>query len=292
MRKSTWTILDLIRWAEERFRQDGLSTPRLDAEVLLAEALEADRVFLYTHFDQPLQPGELARFRESIKRRLRREPMAYIVGHKEFWSILFEVNPDVLIPRPETEVLISESLRVWSAIGNPRKEFQILEIGTGSGAISISLAKEIPEASIVATDISEKALAVAEKNARRNGVREMIHFLPGDLFDPVPQGKTFDLIVTNPPYISSDHFSSLMPEVRDFEPRLALDGGEDGLDFYRRAVPRIGEFLRLGGWFLGEIGIGQAKGIKGIVGENTGLECIDFINDLAGIVRVLRARKQ
>jgi len=288
--KPPWTILTTIRWTEERFKKEGLATPRLDAEVLLAEALGTDRVGLYTHFDQPLQLEELGRFKKFIQRRLKREPVAYIVGRREFWSLPLKVTPDVLIPRPETEILVAEALKALASLDG--KAFHILEIGTGSGAISIVLAKEFPAARILATDLSAKALSLAEENARQNGVREQIHFLQGDLFRPLPPGCKFDLIITNPPYIPQGEISQLAPEVRDFEPRMALDGGMDGLDFFRRALPRVGEFLVPGGWFLAEIGAGQDQEILRIAAENPDLDSLSFAKDLAGIKRIFKARKK
>jgi release factor glutamine methyltransferase len=284
-----WTILALIRWADERFQKEGLTTPRLDAEILLAEALGTDRIGLYTHFDQPLRPDELARFKQLILRRLRREPVAYILGRKEFWSLPFKVTPHVLIPRPETELLVSEALQV---LGSVNAAPRILEIGTGSGAISVSLAAEIEGASIVATDLSPQALSVAEENARQNGVRERIVFVEGDLFQPLRKGDPFDLVVTNPPYIPREQFPSLMPEVRDFEPRMALDGGAGGLEFFRRALPAAGGFLRPGGWFLAEMGEGQDQRVRKIAETAPDLDCFDFVKDLAGIRRVFKARKK
>ena len=285
-----WTILALIRWADERFKKEGLATPRLDAEVLLAETLGMDRVGIYTHFDQPLKPDELARFKKLILRRLRREPIAYILGKREFWSLPFKVTPDVLIPRPETEILVSETLKTQAHLDG--KALRILEIGTGSGAISIALAKGLPIARVVATDLSAKALSVAEENALQNGVREQIHFLQGDLFQPLQKGERFDLVITNPPYIPREQFPSLMPEVRDFEPRIALDGGMNGLDFFQRALPMVGKFLDPGGWFLAEMGAGQDQEILKMVEKIPDLDSFDFVEDLAGIKRVFKARKK
>jgi release factor glutamine methyltransferase len=288
--QTVWTILALIRWADERFHKEGMATPRLDAEVLLAETLGLDRVGLYTHFDQPLQPVELARFKQFLLRRLRREPVAYILGRREFWSLPLRVTPDVLIPRPETETLVAETLNALEPAEG--RDLRLLEIGTGSGAISIALAKELPTAKVVATDLSPKALAVAEENALQSGVRERIQFMQGDLFRPVRKGEAFDLIVTNPPYISRREFPSLMPEVRDYEPRIALDGGEDGLDFFRRALPAVGEYLRPGSWFLAEMGSGQDQEILAIAGKNSELHSFGFAKDLSGINRVFKARKK
>ncbi|MCX5918979.1 MAG: peptide chain release factor N(5)-glutamine methyltransferase [Deltaproteobacteria bacterium] len=290
MGQTEWTILALIRWADERFKKEGMATPRLDAEVLLAETLATDRVALYTHFDQPLQPDELARFKELIRRRLRREPVAYILGKREFWSLPLRVTPDVLIPRPETETLVAEALKILTPAEG--KDFHILEIGTGSGAISIALARELPATKVVATDLSPKALAVAEENALRSGVRERIRFLQGDLFHPLEKGETFNLIVTNPPYIPRGQFPSLLPEVRDYEPKVALDGGKDGLDFFRRVLPAVDEYLLPGGWFLAEMGAGQDPQILKIAEKNPDLDSFTFAKDLGGINRVFKARKR
>lgn len=290
MAQNVWTILALIRWADERFKKEGLATPRLDAEVLLVETLGMDRVGLYTHFDQPLKPDELARFKKLILRRLRREPIAYILGKREFWSLPFKVTPDVLIPRPETEILVSEALKTQAHLDG--RALHILEIGTGSGAISIALAKGLPIARVVATDLSAKALSVAEENAIENGVREQIHFLQGDLFQPLQKGEKFELVIANPPYIPREQISSLMPEVRDFEPRIALDGGVNGLDFFRRALPLVGKFLHSAGWFLVEMGAGQDQEILKIAEKIPDLNSFDFIKDLAGIKRVFKARKK
>jgi release factor glutamine methyltransferase len=288
--QTVWTILALIGWADERFKKEGMATPRLDAEVLLAETLATDRVGLYTHFDQPLQPDELTRFKEFIRRRLRREPVAYILGRKEFWSLPLRVTPEVLIPRPETETLVAEALKILAPAEG--RGFHILEIGTGSGAISVALATELPAATLVATDLSPKALAVAEENALRFGVRERIRLLPGDLFHPVEKGDGFDLIVTNPPYIPRGQFASLMPEVRDYEPKAALDGGKDGLDFFRRVLPAVDKYLRPGGWFLAEMGAGQDPQILKIAEKNPDLDSFAFARDLGGINRVFKARRK
>jgi release factor glutamine methyltransferase len=288
--QTIWTILALIRWADERFKKEGMATPRLDAEVLLAETLGMDRVGLYTHYDQPLRGDELARFKQLVLRRLRREPVAYILGRREFWSLPLRITPDVLIPRPETETLVAEALQVLSPAD--QKDLHLLEIGTGSGAICIALAKELPAARITATDLSPKALSVAEENAAQNGVRGQIRFLRGDLFQPVPKAATFDLVVSNPPYITRGQLSSLMPEVRDYEPRIALDGGKDGLDFFRRALPAVAEYLRSGGWFLAEMGAGQDQQVLEIAAKNLELDSFNFAKDLGGINRVFKARKR
>jgi release factor glutamine methyltransferase len=291
LEKESWTILKLIRWTSERFQREGLPMPRLDAEVLLSSALGVDRVRLYTHFDQPLLPEELGRFREMVQRRIRREPVAYIIGRREFWSLSFKVTRDVLIPRPDTEILVSEALALVPALRFDDGGLKILEIGTGSGAISVALAKELPAGSITATDISAKTLTVAEENAAAHGVGKRLRFLKGDLFSPLVKGERFHLILTNPPYVPRKEIAGLMPEIRDFEPALALDGGEDGLDFYRRVLREAGEFLFPEGWFLGEIGAGQDQGIIRIAEQNPTIGEFSFAADLAGIKRVFKARK-
>jgi release factor glutamine methyltransferase len=286
-----WTVLRLIRWTDERFKKEGLLNPRLDAEVLLGNTLGMDRVGLYTHFDQPLAPAELEHFKKLIQRRLRHEPIAYILGRREFWSLSFKVTPEVLIPRPETEVLVAEALRLLSPMAKPGAQLRILEIGTGCGAISVALAKELPEAFITATDISAKALEIAQENATQNGVGQRLHFLQGNLFSPFEQGLSFELIITNPPYIPHDQLLTLAPEVRNYEPWEALDGGEEGLNYFRRILPKVTEFLRPKGWFLSEIGAGQDEKIQSIAGQNGELNSGSFIQDLAGIKRVFKAQK-
>lgn len=290
MSSPNWTILKLLKWTEERFKKEGISSPRLEAEVLLAETLGLDRVGLYVNFDRPLEPAELSRYKEIVKRRLQREPLAYITGKKEFWSLTFKVTPDVLIPRPETETLIEEALKIASTLEKDRDPLKILEIGTGSGAIIIVLARELPSAHLVATDISEKALAIARENAFHHGVAERIQFIKGDLFPA--NGQTYDLILTNPPYIPRRHVATLPPEVRIFEPPLAWDGGEDGLDFYRRILSQVDGYLKAQGWFLAEIGAGQEEEIKKIVKEIPSLDSPLFVPDLSGIKRVIKMRKK
>jgi release factor glutamine methyltransferase len=286
-----WTVLDLLRWTEQRFQKEGLASPRLDAEVLLAETQGVDRVGLYTHFDQPVQAAELVRFRQFIQRRLRREPVAYITGKREFWSLTFEVNPDVLIPRPETEILVAEALKLMPPTSPPGLIRHLLEIGTGSGAIVTALAKEIPSAQFVATDLSSKAIAVARGNALRHGLHERIRFLQGDLFSPLEEEWKFDLLVTNPPYIPQEALPSLAPEIREFEPRTAWDGGKDGLDFIRRLFQGAVKFLQPQGWLLIEIGAGQDEAVWRIAERTQGLKDLAFVPDLAGIQRVFKAQR-
>lgn len=284
-----WTILKIIRWTEERFKKEGIPGARLEAEVLLAENLGMDRVGLYIHYDRPLTFAELSRFKEMVRRRLRREPLAYIIGKKEFWSLSFKVTSDVFIPRPETETLVEEALKIVTKERKNNNHLKILDIATGSGAIVIALAKELPTAYLEATEISAKALEVARENAAAHGVGERINFWQADLFPPL--GGPYDLIVANPPYIPWRDIISLPPEVRHFEPSLAWDGGEDGLDFFRCLFSQVSKFLRPQGWFLTEIGAGQEEEIKKIVAGIEDLSPGILERDLAGINRVFKVSK-
>jgi release factor glutamine methyltransferase len=237
---------------------------------------------LYVNFERPLDAQELADYRDKVRRRASREPVQYILGETEFWSLPFKVNPDVLIPRADTEVLVEEALKRFDGKG------QILDVGTGSGAVAIALSKELPDARVTALDCSDEALAVARENAVTNQVAERISFLSGDLND-LPEGP-FDMLVSNPPYIPSRDWESLMPEVHDHEPRLALDGGPDGLQAYRQLAVQAGALLIPGGWLLVEVGIDQAKDIAALF-KAAGLDSIETRDDYSGIPRVVIGQK-
>jgi len=273
----------LLEEAESRFGARGLSTPGLDAQVLLAHCTGRDRQFLYAHPTSELSDAEEKRFRLLVARRAKGEPVAYITGEKEFWSRTLEVTPDVLIPRPDTEILVEEVLKLFGR----EEKVRILEIGTGSGAISVALASELAQVSITAIDFSPEALAVAGKNALNNGVGERISFLCGDMFEPVR--GTFDIIISNPPYISEEEFNLLAPEVREYEPRRALVAGPDGTEFHRRIVQGARPFLAKGGWLAMELGAGQRDALEKILHENDYCDTV-FHRDYAGIERVLLAK--
>jgi release factor glutamine methyltransferase len=224
---------------------------------------------------------ELATFRERVRRRALREPIQYILGETEFWSLPFHVNPAVLVPRADTEILVEEALtRVEGTV-------RVLDVGTGSGAIAIALAHENPDIVVTALDCSESALDVARSNALRNGVAEHITFLAGNL-ETLPSGP-FELVVSNPPYIPSGDWQQLMPEVRDYEPRLALDGGTDGLEAYRQLTAQVGTILTPGGWLLVEVGIGQAEEVSALF-KAANLIDVSQRDDYAGIPRVVMGR--
>lgn len=278
----SWTVLKLLRWTADYFAGRGIDSPRLDAELLLADTLNLDRVGLYVNFERPLSNEELAAFRERVKRRASREPLAYILGMTEFWSLPLKVTPDVLIPRPDTELLVEEAL---SRLSGPAR---VLDVGTGSGALAVALAHERPACTVTAIDVSAAALAVAAENAGSNGVGERIHFVQQDL-QKLPAGP-FDLLVSNPPYVPRGDLATLMPEVRDFEPQLALDGGSDGLDAYRALARQADAVLAPEGWLLVEVGIDQAAAVQELF-AGAGLSAIFASRDLAGIERVVGGRK-
>jgi release factor glutamine methyltransferase len=284
MAKERWTVQRIIRWTAEYFQTKGLDNPRLEAEVLLAHLLGIDRMGLYLNYDRPLKEEERQVYREMIQRRMAGEPPAYIVGSKEFWSLCFAVNPDCLIPRPETEHLVEEAVRIGKGLKPP---LRVLEIGHGCGAIAIALAKELDCAEIVATDISAGACSLAQENAEAHGVMGRVRFVLGDLF-PVGE-KSFGLICSNPPYIPTAEVLQLAPEIRDYEPLTALDGGEDGLSFFRRIALGAPAFLVAGGWLLLEMGQGQAAQVAAILQEQ-GFAQIELIPDYAGVKRVIRAQ--
>jgi release factor glutamine methyltransferase len=285
MASETWTVRRLLEWTEDFLRKKGFESPRLEAQILLAHALDCKKIDLYVrHEEEPAEDRRTA-FREMIKKRAEGMPVAYLVGHREFYSLEFAVTPAVLIPRPETETLVMEALRRLKSLESPR----VLDLGTGSGAIAVAIAKQHKTARITAVDVSSTALAVAASNAQRHGVADRITFLEGDLFAPVA-GQTFNLIVSNPPYIGHAEFASLDVGVREFEPRAALAGGPDGLDFYRRIAADVPKYLAPGGAILVEIGATQEPAVRELLAA--GLEPGPTFKDPAGRPRVVTANKQ
>ena len=279
----TWTIGALLKWTQQYFGDKGVDNPRLDAELLLCHVLGKDRVYLYVHFDQPLQKEELAAFRALVKQRASRTPVAYILGEKGFMGLTFFVSPAVLIPRPETELLVEAVLETIKSLDKPR----ILDLGAGSGAIIVSLLAHCPAAEGVAVDLSADALAVAAKNAAGNEVRDRLTLLQGDLFAPVDAKATFDVIVSNPPYIPAADVDELAPEVKK-EPRLALDGGCDGLDYYRRLATDAPAHSRIGTLLALEIGIHQHETVPALL-TAAGWTVKEVRSDYGNIPRVVLA---
>jgi release factor glutamine methyltransferase len=253
-----WTTLSVMTWTTKKFQEAKIDGARLEAELLLAHALSCKRIELYTQFDRPMGEAELATYRGLIRRRLAGEPLAYVLGEHEFWSLPLFVDPSVLIPRSDTETLIEVVLK---RVGRPETG-RLLDLCTGSGAIAIALLHELPGWTGVATDLSAAAAEIAGKNAERNKVAERLEVRQGDLWAAVdasnPGGARFDLIVSNPPYVVAAIIDTLSAEVRR-EPRLALDGGASGLDFYDRIVAAAREHLAPGGWLVLEHGYDQAE---------------------------------
>ena len=258
---TTWTTAAVLDWTTKRFTEAHIVGARLEAQVLLAHALACTRMQLYTGFDRPLAEPELAAARALIKRRLAGEPLAYLVGEQEFWSLTFAVSPDVLIPRADTETVVQLVIdRLGPERAQPRRG---LDLCTGSGVLAITLARELPGLTMVATDVSAKAIAIATANAARNGVAERVELRTGDLWAPVA-GEAFELIVANPPYIRTDELAGLDREVRQ-EPRLALDGGDDGLGFYRRLADGLAAHLAPGGLVALEHGHDQGPAVAALL---------------------------
>lgn len=291
-RDKSWTVLELLTWTTDFFKRHQIDGARLDAEVLLAHALGIERLRLYIDYEKPVLPDERERYRELVQRRAReRVPVSQLLGEREFWSLPFKVTSDVLTPRPETETLVEWALsKVSGGVekSNGGKELRILDLGTGSGAIALSLASELPHASLTATDLSAQALQIASENADELRTEERIRFLEGDLFAPVAK-ETFDVIVSNPPYVARRDAASLPPEL-SHEPEMALFAGEDGLDVIRRLVTEAKDHLSPGGWLGIELSPEQADEVEKALLEAGFIE-VERRFDLASRARVVGARK-
>jgi release factor glutamine methyltransferase len=277
-----WTIDAVLRWASDDFRQRGIDTARLDAELLLAHALGVTRLQLVVDGKRPLLPPELDRMRQLVRRRRSREPVAYLLGRREFYGRSFRVDPRVLVPRPDTEALVDVALE---RTRHASLSMRALDLCTGSGCVAVTLARERPTSFVVAADVSEDALAVARENALRLGAYN-VAFRRGDLFAPLDPGWRFDLVVSNPPYVPSPEIASLEPDVRDFEPRLALDGGPDGLALLRRIVTGAPERLAAGGVLALEVGAGEAAEVVAML-ENGSFGSVEVRRDYGRIERVV-----
>jgi len=265
-----------------------IPSARLDAEVLLAFCLGCERLEFLKNPEMQLDQTQLAAFQTLIDRRLRREPVAYITGRKNFWTFALEVNKDVLIPRPDTEIIVEEIIDI--AKKTEADHITILDIGTGSGAIAIAVASEVPNASVMATDISLTALGVARRNAESLGLQNQINFRQGDLFEPVE--GFFDIIASNPPYIGEREYEELPGGVRDFEPREALFAGKNGLEFYEKLICQAADHLKKNGWLLLEIGARQKKDVCRIMESSGFYENIEMRRDYGGLPRVVKARRK
>lgn len=291
MSPKTWQIKDLLKVSSDYLKDKGIENPRLNAEVLLAHQLHVERVGLYLNFDQPLTGTELSAYRSLIKRRIDHEPLQYITGTQEFWSLSFSVDRRVLIPRPETEIIVEQAVMLAKDFKEKDQPFKILDLGTGCGAIAIVLAKEIPDARVWATDISDEALGVARRNALKHGVSDRVSFSQGDLWEPLLGGADlFDMIVSNPPYVSSGEYNDLPPEVRDYEPRHALDGREQGLYYLERIIRGAHDFMTLGGWLILEMAPWQTQKALDILAQTGRYRQETRIKDYSRRYRVVTAR--
>lgn len=317
MNDKIWTIGRILKWTEQYFKDKGIESPCLDAEVLLAHVLEKQRIYLYVHFDEPLQPAELAAYREMVKQRVLRVPVAQILGEKEFMGLTFKVTADTLVPRPDTEILVQAAVERLKAMKGEAKApedealadgeeassaadrdeaaadvsqepLRIADIGTGSGAICLSVLRYLAGTVADTVDISPAARAVAEENAASLGLQDRVTFHTGDLLQPLV-GMTFAAILSNPPYIPEADIATLAPEVRLKEPHTALSGGQDGLDFYRRLAKEAPAMLVPGGFMAFEVGIHQAEPVAALAKANPLIARTEILPDYAGIDRVVVA---
>lgn len=292
MSPKPWTIRDLLTVTTGYLKEKEIDSPRLSAEVLLAHQLKTDRVKLYLNFDQPLSEEEISGYRSLVRRRVKREPIQYIRGIQEFWSLEFDVGPRALIPRPESELLVEQVIALCRGKRIERGDPRILDLGTGCGALAISLARELRGATVCASDISGEALDLARSNARKLGVEERIDFRQGDLWEPFEdRALAFNVIVSNPPYVPSEMFDSLAPEVRDHEPKLALDGGEGGMYYIEKIISQGQDYLDFGGWLLLEMDPGQTLQAIELFEKVPHYGDIRRIKDYAQDYRVVMARK-
>lgn len=282
-----WTVQRILDWTTAHLRKHGSESPRLEAEILLAHARGCRRIELYTRFDEALSDAERATMRDLVQRRTKHEPVAYLVGQREFFGLPFRVTKDVLIPRPDTETLVMEALDALKPLDRPRA----LDLCTGSGCVGVAIAKTRKECAVTAIDLSEAALAIARENAERNGVAAQLTFLQGDLFLPLESTAQFDVIASNPPYVRDDEMETLPPDVRLHEPRLALAAGKDGLDVLRRIVAEAPRFLAAGGRLLMELAPEQGEAVKGLLESQGEYEEVRLVKDLSRQVRVASARK-
>ncbi|MDZ4783883.1 MAG: peptide chain release factor N(5)-glutamine methyltransferase [Planctomycetia bacterium] len=290
MSSDTWTVGRLLKWTTDFLKQRGAESPRLDAEVLLASAKGCERIALYTSFEDEADEPLRTRFRELVKRRADGTPVAYLVGKREFYSLPFEVTPDVLIPRPETEHLVIEILDRAKELG-AGTALEIADVGTGSGIIAVCAAKQLPQARLTAIDISPAALEVAKRNAARHKVSERLEFLVSDLFAALPAERKFQIIASNPPYVSESELAALAPDVRDHEPRGALVAGPRGTEVIERLIPQAAARLTPGGWLMMELSPMIESAVRDLIVQQGGFQTPKTIKDLAGLPRIVTARR-
>ncbi|MBI1312931.1 peptide chain release factor N(5)-glutamine methyltransferase [bacterium] len=283
-----WTVKRVLDWTIGHLRKHGCESARLDAEILLAHSRCCQRIQLYTQYDAPLTPEERSKMRDLVKRRAGHEPVAYLVGFREFFGLDFEVEPGVLIPRPDTETLVVRALELAREIAAPR----ILDLCTGSGCVAAAIAENCRNAVVTAVELDDQAFAIASRNLAKHELADRVTLLQGDLFEPLPDGELFDLIVSNPPYVTTAELDTLPPDVRLHEPHRALDGGVDGLDIVRRIIAEGHSRLKSGGALLLEIGSEQAATVEELFAQAGAFEPAIVEKDLAGHCRVVWARKR
>lgn len=284
------SCLDILNQAVSKLRSEGIDRPRTNAELLLGAVLNAQKIELYLERDRILTLQQIEKFNKFVRERVSGRPLQYIIGSTEFFGLEFQVNENVLIPRPETETLVEIVIALLRDCHQPK----IIDLGTGSGAIAISLAKNVTGSSVFATDISPDALKVAEKNARRNEVEDQIDFLCGDLFEPL-RGRNLegavDCVASNPPYVSQEEFDHLPKEVRDFEPIVALKTDQEGTSFHGKIIENSLDFLKVNGILILEVGLGQAGRVAGLIRDRKEFKDTEIMKDLGGIERVVLTRK-
>ena len=286
----TWTVGRLLGWTTDYLSRNHSDTPRLDAEILLGESLGCERIELYTRFNEVPDEAALTAFRELVRRRAEGTPVAYLVGHREFYSLMFRVTPDVLIPRPETEFLVIAALDLFK--DRPENEgILVCDVGTGSGIIAVCLARHLPNCRVTAVDISPEALAVAEYNAGEHGVADRIELLESDLLGSVPPDRRFDLILSNPPYVSQSEFDALVADVRDYEPRKALLAGTSGTEVIEALLPQAAERLVAGGHLLVEISPMIHEAVCGLIAGDGRFRLGRTVMDLARLPRAVVASR-
>lgn len=292
MQEEVWTIKRLLEWTTDYLKKNGSDSPRLEAEILLSDALACKRIELYTQFEHVPDEEKRAKFRDYVKRRAKGEPVAYLVGYKEFYSLNFQVDSHVLIPRPETEHLVVESLDI---LGQMQKStpLKVCDVGTGSGVIAVTIAKHARKCEVTAIDISSEALNVAQKNAKKHSVSEKITFLCGDLFDSLSHEPLFDLIVSNPPYVSEAEYEKLMPDVKNFEPKTALLAENHGTAVIRRLIEQAHPRLMPQGVLLVELSPMISREMADLVRQDhSRWDVPEILRDLAGLERILKIRKR
>jgi release factor glutamine methyltransferase len=282
-----WSVGRLLDWTQDFFGRFKLDSPRLDAELLLAHVLGCTRIQLYTTYEEPVGAADRTRFKELVRRRSTFEPVAYLLGEREFYGLPFQVGRDVLIPRPETEHLVDAAV----AFLRGREAPTFADVGTGSGCIAVAIASEVESADGFAFDLCLKALATAKGNGERNGVGSRVAFVESDLLASA-NGSMFDLIASNPPYVAEHEWDSLSLDVKNWEPRSALVGGADGLDVFRRLIPQASEKMKPGGRLMLEIGRRQEEEVLSLIGSVSTLKPLPTIKDYGGIARIVVAERR